>query len=258
MKSSLIELVLSAYHALIPPKIDREIKRALSLSQQNFPQSVSLPRNYGRGMTERVVELLVAQLTYRAGKRVLDVGHANIMNAHARMLKSLPSPVDITGVDIVPAGDEVRLLYTNSVVANIAKTDFQDESFDLIWCISALEHFGMDNSIYTSDFTLDKEMDKAALKEMMRIIRVGGMIYISVPFGKFEDHGWLRNYDSLHWQELLAVARNSSHINELYFTYSDESGWRPANPDELYNTGYSDHQNAGASGLAVALIQKER
>ena len=145
--NAFLDLLLKAYHLVIPPRIDREIRRARSIPQQNFPASINLPRHYGKGMTERVVEILIARLTCQPGKRILDVGHANAMNAHLRMLKSLPGPLDITGIDIVPANDTVRSIYTHTVIGNIMKTDFHKESFDLIWCISALEHFGMDNSI---------------------------------------------------------------------------------------------------------------
>jgi SAM-dependent methyltransferase len=253
---TLRDFALKAYHLIIPPRIDREIKRAISLPQDQFPRAVALPMNYGKNMNERVVEILVAKLTYKPAKAILDIGHANAMNAHLRMLKTLPAPVNLTGIDIAPAGDIVRSLYANSVVGNIMQTDFRDESFDLIWCISALEHFGMDNSLYTDQFARDSEMDMKALREMMRILRNAGTIYISVPFGKFEDHQWLRNYDKNRWQKLLSVARPTATIDELYFQYSDEQGWSIVSPDALSTTGYFDHQNTGASGLAVALIHK--
>jgi ubiquinone/menaquinone biosynthesis C-methylase UbiE len=255
-KQTVRNLLLRAYHLVVPPRMDREIHRAISIRQQDFPSSVVLPKEYGRRMNERVIELLIAKLTYRPGAKVLDVGHANIMTAHARMLKSLPRPIDITGLDIAPASESIRALYTNSVVGNITETEFNDESFDLIWCISALEHFGMDNSVYTDQFTLDMEMDMNALKEMTRIVRKGGTIYVSVPYGKFENHGWLKNYDRIRWQKLLDVARPSSRIDELYFKYSDEHGWSTSGPEELSNTGYLDHRNTGASGLAVALVHR--
>ncbi len=255
---ALVDAALKAYHLVVPPKIDREIQRALRLPQPDFPHSITLPANYGRGMTERVVELLIARLTYQPGKHVLDVGHANIMNAHARMLKTLPRPLTITGVDIASPSEEIRSLYTESVRASITGTNFPDESFDLIWCISTLEHFGMDNSLYTTQFIVDQEMDLKAVQEMIRILRRDGTLYISVPYGKYEDLGWLRNYDQARWQQLLAVARPVSRVSELYFKYSDEHGWKVARPDELVDTGYSDHDNAGASGLAVALIHKMR
>lgn len=257
-KNRLTSLLLDAYHRVRAPRVDRAIQRALALPQPEFPQSVNLPRPYGRGMNERVVELLIARLTYQPGMKVLDVGHANIMSAHARMLQALPAPKDITGIDIAPASKEIRSLYTLSVQGDITRTDFPPNTFDLIWCISALEHFGMDNSIYTDQFALDRDMDVMALREMMRILRVGGTIYISVPYGRFEDHGWLRNYDKELWQRLLATVQSEASIARLYFKYFDQLGWSPASPEDLVNTGYLDHKNSGASGLAVALIHKER
>ncbi len=248
--------VLKAYHLVVVPRIDREIRRALPLSRRGFPESVTLPAPYGKGMTERVVEILIARLTHAPGKRILDVGHANAMEAHLRMVRSLPRPLDITGIDITPAGDAVRSLYTCSVVQDVTKTDFPDGAFDLIWCISAIEHFGMDNSLYTSRYALDGEMDMRAIKEMMRILRVGGTLYISVPFGRYEDHGWLRNYDMERWQKLLALARPHARVDEFYFQYSDREGWRLADPGDLSEVGYHDHKNLGASGLAVVLLRK--
>lgn len=252
----MLEFALRAYHRVVPPRIDREIRRALALPQDRFPGSLNLPRVFGRRMNERVVEILVARLTYRPGAKILDVGHANIMNAHARMLASLPGPVDITGIDITPADDSIRSLYTRSIVGDVANTEFPEGCFDLVWCISAIEHFGMDNALYTSRFALDADLDLRALQEMMRVLRIGGMLYLSVPFGKYEDHGWLRNYDRDRWQRLLGVARPGARIDELYFGYSDSRGWRCVPAEELSGVGYDDHRNSGASGLAIALLRK--
>ena len=254
--NALIDLALKAYHLVIPPRVDREVKRAMSTPQLQFPSSVTLPKAYGVHMSERVVEILLARLTYKPGKRILDVGHANAINAHLRMLDSLTKPLDITGIDITPAADAVLSHYTHSVVGNIMKSDFPADTFDLIWCISALEHFGMDNSVYTDQFVLDTEMDIKALGEMVRILRPGGTVYVSVPFGKLEDHQWHRNYGKERWQKLLDVARPSARIDELYFKYSDGAGWSTVNAEELAHVGYFDQKNRGASGLAVALIHK--
>lgn len=248
--------VLKAYHLVVAPRIDREIRRALPLSRRGFPGSVTLPVPYGKGMTERVVEILIARLTHAPGKKILDVGHANAMEGHLRMIRSLPRPLDITGIDITPAGERVRSLYTRSVVQDVTKTNFPDGAFDLIWCISAIEHFGMDNSLYTGQYALDGEMDMRAVEEMMRILRAGGTLYISVPFGRYEDHGWLRNYNMERWQRLLGLARPHARIDEFYFKYSDRNGWRCVNPGDLSEVGYHDHENSGASGLAVALFRK--
>jgi ubiquinone/menaquinone biosynthesis C-methylase UbiE len=254
---SLHKTALDVYHLAIPPRIDREIRRATRIEQTSFPKALNLPGQYGRKMSERVVEILVARLTYNKGMQVLDVGHANVIDAHLRMLRDLPAPLHITGIDITEPRPDVRAQYSSSVVANITASGFPENSFDLIWCISALEHFGMDNSVYTDTFTLDTQMDKQALKEMMRIVKRGGTIVITLPFGKFENHEWLKNFDYAHLQELLSVAESAAVINNLFFKYSATDGWKSVAHEELAKTGYLDHDNGGASGLVVAHITKK-
>jgi len=42
---------------------------------------------------------------------------------------------------------------------------------------------------------------------MLRLLKKSGTLLITVPYGKYEEHGWLRNYDKHRWQELLGAAR---------------------------------------------------
>ena len=62
---SLHSILLDAYHLVIPPRIDREMTRALRTPHPQFPHALGLPKNYGRNMSERVVEILIARLTYQ-------------------------------------------------------------------------------------------------------------------------------------------------------------------------------------------------
>jgi len=244
------------WQARLQRDISREVQRGVAIRQTDFPASLSLPEKYGRGLPERVVELLLAQLLYQPGCQVLDVGHANAMTCHLEMIKALPSPRNITGIDIAQPGYDVSGYYQDSIQGDIANTGFESNQFHRIWCISALEHFGMDNSGYTDEFSMDSGLAPRALLEMLRILKQGGQILITVPFGKYEDHGWFINYDSEHWQSLLNIARPKSTIHELYFRHTFGSGWTVATADELRQVGYFDQSNHGASGFAVACVAK--
>ena len=234
-------------------EIATECQRAFRNGRHDFPALVDLPSPYGRYLPERVVELLLARLLYEPGMKVLDVGHANIMECQKAMLRSLPTPRDLTGIDIAEPVYDTSAYYRQSVQASIDATPFSDGSFDLIWCISSLEHIGMDNSHYVQDGG-GKATPESALSEMVRLLRPGGSLLITVPYGRYEDHGWFRNFDEEHLQRLLDRVRPRMMIHELYYEHTPANGWRAASPDRLKTVGYRDQENAGAAGLAAILI----
>ncbi len=236
--------------------IFREAARGFTLEQPAFPADLHLPPVFGRRLPERVVELVLAWTTYTPGARVLDVGHSNIMECHRRLLSRLRPPVHLTGIDIASPNYDVSSFYERSILADITNTGLAAESFDRIWCISTLEHIGMDNTGYTQNFKLDLHLDTIALGEMYRLLAPDGLLLITVPFGKFENHGWMRNYDLASWHRLLDPLREYGDVHEHYFRYDPDRGWKRVAASQLEMTGYYDHPNAGASGLAAVIIHK--
>ncbi len=240
----------------IQSMITSEFTKAYEAGQPSWPSGVTLPPGYGKRLPERAVEILFARLTYVPGKRVLDVGFANIMECHATMLRSLPGPRRVTGIDIADPHYDPASLYEQTVKGDITKTPFEANTFDCIWCISSLEHFGMDNSGYTANFTRADAMDAKAVHEMLRILAPGGRLLITVPYGKFENHGTHKNMDRENWQPLLEIGKGAAEVQEWYFRHTFGGGWQEAPAEELRYVGYYDQANAGAGGLAVALMTK--
>jgi SAM-dependent methyltransferase len=237
-------------------RITTEYEKTFAAGQPGWPGSVSLPAGYGKGLPERVVEILFARLTYAPGKRVLDVGYANIMACHAAMLRSLPAPRHLEGIDIADPHYDPASLYERAVKGDITRTPFEPATFDIIWCISSLEHFGMDNSAYTTNFSREDAMDAKAVREMLRILAPGGQLLITVPYGKFENLGTQKNMDAEHWQPLISIGKSVADVREWYFQHTYGAGWQEKSADELRYVGYFDQANAGAGGLAVALMTK--
>jgi SAM-dependent methyltransferase len=230
--------------------------RGLAESSQKSLGDPVLPSGFGKRLPERVVELLLARLSYNPGKKVLDVGHAYIMDCHRQLVTSLPAPRHLTGIDIADPTYNTQSVYERSLKADITNSGLPDNSFDLIWCISTLEHLGMDNSGYTPSFAMGDHMAAQALREMLRLVAPGGHVLITVPFGKFENHGWFMNLDRDRWQSLLSIAKPYASVTECYFHHTAAAGWSRVNAEELSNVGYYDEQNAGAAALAVAYITK--
>jgi SAM-dependent methyltransferase len=240
---------------VLQARIFKEVQRAIPLNPSASISKVTLPKLYGRKLPERVIELLLAWITYRPNIKTLDVGHANAMDCHLQMLAHLAEPKDLTGIDISTPTYDPCLYYGESVVGDITLAPFLNDSFQLIWCISTLEHIGKDLSSYNRLQQLGST-DIQALVEMLRIVANGGSILITVPFGKYEDHKWLTNYDTEHLQRLLEWVRPKANCEEFYFRYTDENGWTSAIPQELESTGYYDEENAGAAGLVAVYIEK--
>lgn len=237
-------------------EIARECQRALREGRHDFPTHVDLPSPYGTYLPERVVELLLARLSYEPGMKVLDVGHANGMECHRAMLRSLPGPHHLTGIDIAQPAYDTSAYYLRSVQASIGAAPFGGKMFDLIWCISSLEHIGMDNSGYVQKNAARETTPEAALSEMMRLLRPGGRLLITVPYGRYEDHGWFRTFDEAHLQRLLEPLRPRATIQEFYYEHRRRSGWKAVEPALLRTVGYRDQGNAGAAALAAVLVTR--
>ncbi|MBU1863545.1 MAG: class I SAM-dependent methyltransferase [Candidatus Omnitrophica bacterium] len=68
------------------------------------------------------------------------------------------------------------------VCGDVRHTRFENESFDTITAISVLEHIGVAGRYGIHD--ADPYGDMRALHEMKRILKNGGEIFITVPYGK--------------------------------------------------------------------------
>lgn len=116
---------------------------------------------------------MVENINIHEGK-LLDVGST----ACEMLFGLLPSSIEIHGINL--NNKIVKNKNIKFFTADIRKTGFQDDYFDCITCISTLEHIGVSGR-YGSDE--DSEGDIKAVAEMNRILKPGGEILITVPYG---------------------------------------------------------------------------
>lgn len=113
-------------------------------------------------ITEKVMAQLLSRGELRAGQRVLDVGCGQ-GPALAEFKKHGIAATGITlGADVATCrakGFDVREM-------DMSDLDFEDASFDFVWCRHALEH-----SVFPY-FTL---------AEFNRLLTPGGLLYVEVP-----------------------------------------------------------------------------
>lgn len=181
----------------------------------------ALPQNYGFGIDERIVEYpwLFSRLKPEA-LTILDAGssfnHADILSTS--LLRGRKLYISTLAFENLPPADNAPF-YT---FEDIRDMGYKNEFFDAVVCISTLEHVGMDNAfIYTSDET-KKEDDKyaflAAMDELKRVLKIGGTLYLTMPYGKYKNHKWFQIFDA-QMVEQLKVRFSPAEISETYFKY---------------------------------------
>jgi len=109
---------------------------------------------------------------------------------------------------------------------------FEDGQFDLGICVSTLEHIGL--SVYGG--CKDESLEILAAKEMQRVIKVGGSLLVTVPFGVPTTTDWYRVYN------LARLKRLFPHINniEVYKKPGRYGTWRRVSVEEGEQVIYSE------------------
>lgn len=149
----------------------------------------------------RIVEyaFVVQKLAPMPPGKVLDVGCAARTNYLPAALASLGWQV--TGIDI----RHFELEYPNFsfVCGDMRGTDFPDKWFDAAYAVSSLEHFGLSGRYGTR--VDDPDADAKSVKEIWRILRPGGKLIVTVPYGRREIVAPVtRVYDESALQTLLS------------------------------------------------------
>lgn len=231
-----------------------------------FKNNSELPEFYGRGIDERIIEYpwILANLP-DTGENLLDAGSA--LNFEKILNYAKFNNKKITIVNLASEG-ECFLQKASYVFADLRKLPFLDNYFDVITCISTLEHVGMDNTmIYTYDkkYKENKQEDylKAVL-ELKRVLRPGGVLLISVPFGKYQSLQFFQQFNQDMVNQIIKTFNGQAPVIGYYKYFQD--GWNISNAEECKNMEYFDiHQvrtknkdydsDLAAAARAVACIQ---
>jgi|SRR5665213_487190 len=243
-------------------------KRAIeaAIDQQAVTQGKSLPAGFGIALDERVVEYpwIFGHLsgTSKAKPRMLDAG--SILN-HDFILDRAPfKGGDLTIMTLAPEKycqwyDGISYVY-----GDLRETFFKDQTFDIVICISTIEHIGLDNTLlYTSDQQRAENDDTgflAAAREFRRILRPGGICFVSFPIGTRQNLGWYQVFDDSMVKQLVDAFAPTFYGIE-YFRYS-EDGWQRSDADGVkdavvfdVHSGQGKSNDRAASSRAIACLR---
>jgi O-antigen chain-terminating methyltransferase len=194
---------------------------------------------------ERAIEIPWCLARYDGEPRVLDVGYAFAEPAYLAGLAALGA-ADLAGADLAKA--DVPGL--SPIVADVRRLPLADGVFELVFCISTLEHVGRDNEVYDVDAPRDEHGDEAALRELHRVLTRDGRLLVSVPTGERDDQGWQLQRTPGDWIAVFERAGFVVFEDELYVR--DTDGWRSAT---LAEAGAARYRDGGAGAVLLAELR---
>ncbi len=208
---------------------------------EHFRAGRPIPPKHGYRLDARTVEIpwALTHLPQSIG-RLLDAGSS--LN-HEIVLTSPPlRGWNKTVFTLAPEDVAFWNLGISYVYGDLRDLDFKDNWFDAVVCISTIEHVGMDNTLYSPFLSNKDEQSQygftAAVKELHRVIKPGGRLLITFPFGVYQNHGWFQQFNS-EMADVLIQAFNPAARWEQVFYYHSQ-GWQVGNRESSANAEFFD------------------
>ncbi|MFI5346116.1 MAG: class I SAM-dependent methyltransferase [Elusimicrobiota bacterium] len=162
-------------------------------------------------VNERIVEMpfVLQKLAAFPNARVLDFGCSNSPLA----LELAGMGYEVVGVDLRPYG------YTHPnfelLQGDFLARSMPDNSFDAVVAVSAVEHVGLE-SVYGGPG--QESGDRTIVKKFLQILKPGGVLLLTVPFGRAGLNPGYRVYDSKSLDALI----DGFDIMEKSFYHGDK------------------------------------
>ena len=204
-----------------------------------FERGALLPQGYGVGIDERCVEYpwMLAQLSAGAGN-LLDAGST----LNHDFILDLPL-LEAKEIHILTLAPEQECFWHKSIsylFHDLRSIPIRDDYYDTISCLSTLEHVGCDNSSYTgtaADRENRPEDYVAAIEELCRVLRPGGALLITVPFGEYAHLGVQQQFDGRMVATASEALGRHGEVSKRFYRYS-VTGWNLATETECAECRY--------------------
>jgi SAM-dependent methyltransferase len=112
--------------------------------------------------------------------------------------------------------------------------------YDTIACLSTLEHVGFNNTLFGCKQT--RSQDRAedfviAMGELRRVLKSGGSLLLTVPFGAHRDLGAFQQFDRKLLSRAVEAFGESSEVVETFYRYTAE-GWNVVEAEDCAECEY--------------------
>ena len=206
---------------------------------EHFGKNEPLPSGYGVAIDERCVEYpwLFANLSNQP-EILLDAGST----LNYEFILNSPT-IQKKVVHILTLAPEENCFWKKGVgylFHDLRDIPVRDSYYDTVVCLSAIEHIGCDNTRYTQetghcencpeDFVL-------VMKELRRVLKSGGTLFLTVPFGIYQHFGWFQQFDRQMLSRAVAAFGSASGVTETFYRYTAE-GWQLAEAENCAECKY--------------------
>ncbi len=218
----------------------------------------TIPSKFGIGYDERIVEYpwIFSHLKSSPKSSILDAG--STFNFKSIVEHALVKTKELTIYTYYPESDNFlnnRISYT---FGDLRDLPFKANLYDEIVCQSTIEHVDMDNSIYGYDLPPNTEATQKSyeyikvVEELVRVLKPGGQLLLTFPYGKFENHGFFQQFDE-EMVNRITDLMNSKGISKKEFIIYSKDGWKFDKQENCNNSvSHNPHtgKNKGDDGAA--------
>jgi hypothetical protein len=223
-KSKVLKYYLGGKKPWSPGYIEAREDIILQALNNPFWKMTDIPKGFGQGFDERVVEIpwLYKSLD-SCSRRLWDVG--SVLNHDYLLLQKKIRNKQVIISNLNPEAKNFNKYNISYLYENAVKTSLREKTFSEIICISTLEHVGFDNSRYdgSSQRKNRPEYYLKLINVFHKMLAPSGKVFITVPFGQRADHGWYQTFDEIMITRVLQAFEPVRSI--LYVYQCKHTGW---------------------------------
>jgi SAM-dependent methyltransferase len=206
---------------------------------ERFRRCEPLPPDYGVGVDERCIEYpwLLAHLCDEA-ETLLDAGstlnHDFILD-HPVLQRKV--------IQILTLAPEANCFWQKGIsylFCDLRDILIRDSYYDIVACLSTLEHVGCDNTLYSrndSDREHRPEDLDLVMHELRRVLKPGGTLLLTVPFGAYRHFNTFQQFDQKLLSRAIEAFGKASQVTTTFYRHTAE-GWNLANTEDCAEGEY--------------------
>jgi SAM-dependent methyltransferase len=216
----------------------------------------SLPKAFAKGIDDRSVEYpwIFSNLSNQPAV-MLDAG--STFNFQYLLEHPVITQKELTIFTYYPETPNFNEKKVSYVYGDLRSLPFKNNYFDEVVCQSTLEHIDMDNSMYGYDLAHESNKNKSyeylkVITELVRVVKQGGMLLLTFPYGKFENHGFFQQFDREMLQRMFDVIGINAKPELTFFKYLAD-GWVISKQEECDDAlSYNPHTGLGKGNDGAA------